>query len=71
MTQQPEPDPAPLSGDGRTDESPSAAPVADSTAEPAVERSRFSEWLASFGLGELQNPLLTRTRPPQPRRPGS
>jgi hypothetical protein len=41
------------------------------TAEPAVERSRFSQWLASFGLGELQNPLLTRTRPPVPRRPAT
>ena len=37
----------------------------DASAEPpAVERSRFSQWLASFGLGEFQNPLLTRARPP-------
>jgi len=71
MTHRPEPDPAPVTGDGSTDESPSSAPVADPAAEPTVERSRFSEWLASFGLGELQNPLLTRTRPPEPRRPRS
>lgn len=45
-------------------------PAADQPAsEPAVERSRFSQWLASFGLGELQNPLLTRTSPTVPRRP--
>ena len=43
----------------------------DVASEPAVERSRFSEWLASFGLGELQNPLLTRARPPVPRRPAT
>jgi hypothetical protein len=45
----------------------------DAAAElPAVERSRFSQWLASFGLGEFQNPLLTRARPPvAPRRPAS
>jgi hypothetical protein len=27
-----------------------------------VERSRFSQWLASFGLGEVPMPLLTRRR---------
>lgn len=45
----------------------------DANAEPpAVARSRFSQWLASFGLGEFQNPLLTRARPPAaPRRPAS
>ena len=38
------------------------------TAEPLVratipvERSRFSQWLASFGLGEIPMPLLTRRR---------
>jgi hypothetical protein len=70
MTQQPGPDPAPARGDGTTDESLPTSPTADPAAEPAVERSRFSQWLASFGLGELQNPLLTRARPPEPRRPG-
>jgi hypothetical protein len=54
-----------------------AGPIDDATvpagapAEPAVERSRFSQWLASFGLGELQDPLLTRARPPAPRRPAT
>jgi hypothetical protein len=66
MSQQPLPDPAPPSSDGATDDSPTgtAEPLSP---EPTVERSRFSQWLASFGLGELQNPLLTRARPPVPR----
>ena len=34
-----------------------------------MERSRFSQWLASFGLGEFQNPLLTRARPPSAEAP--
>lgn len=49
-----------------------ATPALEPFAEPAVERSRFSQWLASFGLGELQDPLLTRARPPvPPRRPAT
>jgi hypothetical protein len=28
----------------------------------ASERSRFSQWLASFGLGEMPLPLLSRRR---------
>ena len=67
MTQHPQPDPAPPVGNGATDDSP-APRTASCHAEPAVERSRFSQWLASFGLGEFQNPLLTRARPPAPRR---
>ena len=70
MTQQPGPDPSAQAGNGTTDEPlPTSAP--EPLPEPAVERSRFSQWLASFGLGELQNPLLTRTRPPAPRRPAN
>jgi hypothetical protein len=66
MPQEPLPDSGAPSGTGATDTSPSAE--ADQLPpEPAVERSRFSQWLASFGLGEFQNPLLTRTRPPAPR----
>jgi len=65
MSQQPLPDPAPPSSDGATDDSPTG--TAEQPPEPTVERSRFSQWLASFGLGELQNPLLTRARPPVPR----
>jgi hypothetical protein len=66
MNQDPQPDPANVGS--RAGEEPSAEPAGEVPAEPTVERSRFSQWLASFGLGELQNPLLTRTRPPAPRR---
>jgi len=66
MTQHSQPDPAALVGNRATDELGQAD--GELPAEPAVERSRFSQWLASFGLGEFQNPLLTRTRPPAPRR---
>jgi hypothetical protein len=36
-----------------------------------AERSRFSRWLARFGLGEAVAPLLrpTRVRTPTPRPP--
>lgn len=71
MTQHPGPDPSTHAGTGRTDEPLAAADPVEPLPEPAVERSRFSQWLASFGLGELQNPLLTRTRPPAPRRPAN
>jgi len=70
MTYEPESDPSTETENGATDGTPPPA-IDEAAAEPAVERSRFSQWLASFGLGELQNPLLTRTRPPVPRRPAS
>jgi hypothetical protein len=66
MTQHAEPDPAGPVGTRATEEP--ATPASELPSEPTVERSRFSQWLASFGLGELQNPLLTRARPPAPRR---
>lgn len=69
MTQQPQPDPTETAGDRTMDETSPAAPE-DAVPVPPAERSRFSQWLASFGLGEFQNPLLTRARPPVPRRPG-
>ena len=44
-------------------------PAADGTASPELplERSRFSRWLASFGLGEATIPLLRplKSRPPR------
>jgi hypothetical protein len=66
MTQHPDPDPAAPVGTRATEEP--AASAGELPPEPAVERSRFSQWLASFGLGEFQNPLLTQARPPAPRR---
>jgi hypothetical protein len=50
-------------------EEPSSAPP-PSLAQPVdeqlpAERSKFSRWLASFGLGETQIPLL---RPHKPHR---
>ena len=38
-------------------------------AELPVELSQFSQRLASFGLGEAPDPLLTESRPPSKRRP--
>ncbi len=38
-------------------------------AELPVELSEFSQRLASFGLGETPDPLLTESRPPSKRRP--
>jgi hypothetical protein len=34
-----------------------------------VDLSQFSQRLASFGLGESPDPLLTEARPPSKRRP--
>jgi hypothetical protein len=70
MTYEPDSDPSVETEPNTTAATP--PPTTDeSQSEPAVERSRFSQWLASFGLGELQNPLLTRARPPVPRRPAT
>jgi hypothetical protein len=43
----------------------------DQSVEPElpVELSQFSQRLASFGLGEAPDPLLTESRPPGKRRP--
>jgi hypothetical protein len=70
MTYEPDSDPSVETEHGTTAATPPPA-TDEAQSEPAVERSRFSQWLASFGLGELQNPLLTRTRPPVPRRPAT
>jgi hypothetical protein len=37
-------------------------------AELPIELSEFSQRLASFGLGESPDPLLTEARPPSKRR---
>ena len=54
MNHLPGPNPPAEAGDGTPDEPLPAAVAGEAMAEPAVERSRFSQWLASFGLGELQ-----------------
>jgi hypothetical protein len=66
-------DPSSSAGSATPQEpSPGTAAGEPGAEPPAVERSRFSQWLASFGLGEFQNPLLTRARPPvSPRRSAS
>ena len=55
---------------------PEVPPAEEGTADPElmepkelpVERSEFSQRLASFGLGETPDPLLTDGRPPVKRR---
>jgi hypothetical protein len=42
---------------------------AASEAQLPVELSEFSQRLASFGLGEAPDPLLTESRLPSKRRP--
>ena len=73
MNQPSAPDPSATTDSVTPNDAPSGSTAGEAGAEPpAVERSRFSQWLASFGLGEFQNPLLTRSRPPAtPRRPAS
>ena len=43
------------------------APEATPSPELPFERSRFSRWLASFGLGESTIPLLRPHKGPPPR----
>ena len=64
-------------------DTPSPSPAVDSTEKPEgaedsnaagpgaelpVELSEFSQRLASFGLGEAPDPLLTESGPPSKRR---
>jgi hypothetical protein len=70
MPNEPLPDtPSPTEGVGSVD---TGQVVSDSkTAEEAelpIELSEFSQRLASFGLGEAPDPLLTEARPPSTRR---
>jgi hypothetical protein len=43
-------------------------PASSDGTELPVELSEFSQRLASFGLGEAPDPLLTEARPPAKRR---
>jgi hypothetical protein len=61
MPSEPLPD-IPPESEGHGDASPS------DTAELPVELSEFTQRLASFGLGETPDALLTDARPPAKRR---
>ncbi len=63
------PGPHPESGDCPSEASPDPAVDPSVSPELPLERSRFSRWLASFGLGEAPGPLLRPLKPP--RRGGS
>ncbi len=60
MTQLPASDPLALTEKAPAGEMtvPDGNGAAPSPADLPVERSKFSRWLATFGLGELPNPLL-------------
>jgi hypothetical protein len=70
MPSEPLPDVPPPSEDlGSVDTGEVASdPKVSDAAELPVELSEFSQRLASFGLGEAPDPLLTEARPPSKRR---
>jgi hypothetical protein len=55
---------SPGPGETGTDTAASNPTASDPLARASIasERSRFSQWLASFGLGEMPLPLLSRRR---------
>jgi hypothetical protein len=62
--------PVPSDVVGSPDKGETDAPNAsESRPELPIELSQFSQRLASFGLGETPDPLLTEARPPGKRRP--
>jgi hypothetical protein len=62
--------PVPSDAVGSADKSEANDPNApEPQAELPLELSQFSQRLASFGLGEAPDPLLTEARPPGKRRP--
>ncbi len=63
MSSEPLPD-TPPAGEDASSNSPEAADL-------PVDLSEFSQRLASFGLGETPDPLLTEARPPAKRRPSN
>jgi hypothetical protein len=62
------PAPTPIVDSVEKTESDECSNGAGSAAELPVELSEFSQRLASFGLGETPDPLLTESRPPSKRR---
>ena len=63
------PAPTPAVGSTEKTENTTGPNPAGVGAELPVELSEFSQRLASFGLGETPDPLLTESRPPSKRRP--
>jgi hypothetical protein len=55
-------------GSAAKDEDVRQTETADSDSQLPAELSQFSQRLASFGLGEAPDPLLTEARPPGKRR---
>lgn len=63
------PAPTPVADTAEKPEGANGSNGAGAGAELPVELSEFSQRLASFGLGEAPDPLLTESRPPRKRRP--
>ncbi len=63
------PAPTPVVDSVEKAESPEGSNGTGAGTELPVELSEFSQRLASFGLGEAPDPLLTESRPPSKRRP--
>jgi len=63
--------PPPSAAVGSTEKTEDAEALNEGEAGPAlpIDLSQFSQRLASFGLGEAPDPLLTESRPPSKRRP--
>jgi hypothetical protein len=61
-------DTTPHEADSSTHDSEASQVDADQKIEIPVDLSEFSQRLASFGLGEAPDPLLTEARPPSKRR---
>jgi len=61
-------DTTPDEADSSTHDSEASQVDADQKIELPVDLSEFSQRLASFGLGEAPDPLLTEARPPSKRR---
>ena len=63
------PAPTPVVDSAEKAECPEGSNGTGAPAELPIELSEFSQRLASFGLGEAPDPLLTESRPPGKRRP--
>jgi hypothetical protein len=68
MALEPLPETNPPCGETEADESAAGEDRSPGAVERPVELSDFSQRLASFGLGEAPDPLLTEARPPAKRR---